>query len=94
MKSIVLLLPLSFYLLISIAEGRQTIGWWTVDGRGGISTGGVYTVSGSWLPLPNTNSEHKSYEFTEDHGNEDSVLYVRRVVQCNVAVRSREGSRY
>jgi len=45
MKS--LLLGLSFCLLAGVTHGQVTIDWWTIDGGGGTSTGGIYTVSGT-----------------------------------------------
>jgi hypothetical protein len=47
MKSATLFLALGLFLLAGIALGQQSIDWWTVDGGGGTSTGGVYTVSGT-----------------------------------------------
>ena len=34
-------------LAFSLSAGDFAINWWTVDGGGGTSTGGVYTVSGT-----------------------------------------------
>lgn len=38
------LLPAAFCLT---ARGQYSVNWWTVDGSGGTSTGGVYSVSGT-----------------------------------------------
>ena len=47
MKSTALLLALCFCLLAGVTHGQLTIDWWTVDGGGSTSTGGVYSVSGT-----------------------------------------------
>jgi hypothetical protein len=47
MKSATSFLVLGLCALAGIAPGQQSIDWWTVDGGGGTSTGGVFTVSGT-----------------------------------------------
>ncbi len=42
-----LLLSLLFSLLAMAAHGQYSIDWFTIDGGGGTSTGGVYSVSGT-----------------------------------------------
>ena len=42
-----LLIPLVLALLASTAQAQYTINWFTIDGGGGVSTGGVYSVSGT-----------------------------------------------
>ena len=47
--------PLGFLLLISIcfsALAQYAIDWHTIDGGGGTSTGGVYSVTGGFWALP------------------------------------------
>ena len=43
----IFLLGLSLCLLTGTAAAQYSIDWWTVDGGGGISTGGVFKVSGT-----------------------------------------------
>ena len=47
MKSTTYRLGFSLCLLAGLARGQNSIDWWTVDGGGGPSTGGVFTVSGT-----------------------------------------------
>jgi hypothetical protein len=41
------LLSLLFSLLAATAHGQYSIDWFTIDGGGGTSTGGVYSVTGT-----------------------------------------------
>jgi len=41
------LLVLAFTALVARAQPNYTIDWFTIDGGGGTSTGGVYSVSGT-----------------------------------------------
>src|SRR5258708_17972752 len=43
----IFLLSLLFSLLAVTAHGQYSIDWFTVDGGGGTSTGGLYSVSGT-----------------------------------------------
>lgn len=47
MKTIRLFLPLALCLLSAAARAQFAIDWFTIDGGGGASTGGVYAVSGT-----------------------------------------------
>jgi hypothetical protein len=42
-----LFLALGLFLFVGVTSGQQSIDWWTADGGGGTSTGGVYAVSGT-----------------------------------------------
>ena len=43
----IILLALSLTALVAQAQTNYTIDWYTIDGGGGTSTGGVYAVSGT-----------------------------------------------
>jgi len=43
----IILLALSLMALVARAQTNYTIDWFTIDGGGGTSTGGVYAVSGT-----------------------------------------------
>jgi hypothetical protein len=47
MKTRAVLFSLLLLAFGSPALGQYSIGWWTIDGGGGISTGGVYAVTGT-----------------------------------------------
>jgi len=43
----IVLMTLAFTALVARAQTNYTIGWYTIDGGGGTSTGGTYQVSGT-----------------------------------------------